>query len=66
MLFLSFLDSKHYEKFYTMNDDDDDDEKDAYYGCSCQRYLCVGLLMPALLSIAALGLFLMLLSKICK
>ena len=35
-----YIDSKQYERFYTMEDEDDD--KDAYYGCSCQRYLCVG------------------------
>ena len=59
-----FLESKHYERLYEI--DDDEDDKDSYYGCSCQRYLCVGLLMPGLLLIAALGLLLLSLSKLCK
>lgn len=38
----------------------DDDEKDQFYGCGCQRYLAVGLMMPFLCAAALLGLILVL------
>jgi len=41
-----------------------DDEKDDFYGCSCQRYLCVGLIMPFLLLVAFLGLIFNKMSKL--
>jgi len=34
---------------------DDDDEKDQFYGCGCQRYLALGILLPVILLVSALG-----------
>jgi len=53
-----------YVDHYTLEKRNDDDDKDDFYGCSCQRYLAVGLLMPILLLISLIGCVLLAVIKI--
>ena len=65
MVFISLYVGERYKLVdVDMATGDQDDEKDDFYGCSCQRYLCVGLIMPFLLFVAFLGFMFHKMSKL--
>lgn len=43
------------EKLFKKQYMEDPYEKDQFYGCDCQRYLAVGLLMPVLVLLSVFG-----------